>query len=283
MSSVLPFSYDYCERLTRKSKSSFFFAFRALPREKFREMCVLYAFMRRTDDLGDDPALAMSQRLQKLSAWEEDFRRALAGEQIPDPILTAMTHVVQRREIPPDYLLEVIKGVRTDLEPHEFRNFAELEAYCYQVAGVVGLACLRIWGFKGEEPREPALACGLAFQITNILRDLKEDAGNGRLYLPLDELSQFGYSRSDLQNGLRNQAFQDLMRFQVERARAYYEQSWPLREQLTPEGAKIFCGLHELYWSLLKEIEAADYDIFSRRITLPFWKKASVALKSLLP
>jgi len=282
MRSDLQQSYEHCERIARQSSSSFFLAFRALPKEKFREMCVLYAFMRNTDDLGDDARLPVERRRQLLTNWNDDLTRACQGSYVPCRILPAVSDLVLKREIPLDDLRETIRGVQADLTPRTFETFADLESYCYQVAGVVGLSCLRIWGFQGPEPRESAIACGTAFQLTNILRDLKEDASHDRFYLPRQELERFGFSRADLQQGRRDGAFRELMRFQVQRAWGFYDQALPLAEVLSPEGRRIYLGLFDLYSSLLRQIEQANYDVYRKRIRIPLWKKARVALCCLL-
>jgi len=245
-------------------------------------MCVLYAFMRRTDDLSDDPTLDVTARSVLLEQWQSSLAAALRGEDISCSILPAMADVAIRRQLPHEYLHEAIRGVQGDLVSRTFETFPELEHYCYQVAGVVGLSCLSIWGYEGEEPRELATACGTAFQLTNILRDLKEDAGNGRIYLPQQELREFSYTPADLLAGNQGDAFRELMQFQVQRAWSYYDQALPLRHRLSPDGKRIFVGLFNLYSSLLKQIERANYDVYSRRIRVPFWTKANIALNCLL-
>lgn len=241
-------------------------------------MCVLYAFMRHTDDVSDQEDLPLADRRERLLQWRLELAAALAGQVTSSPILPALTDVVQRQQIPHEYLKEVLNGVEGDLTPRTFQTFAELEQYCYQVAGVVGLCCLKIWGYHGPEPREPAIACGTAFQLTNILRDLKEDAQRGRLYLPQSELQTFGYTLNDLHSGHSGQAFQELMNFQVDRARSFYSQALPLQEQLSPPGRRIFLTFFDLYESLLSEIERANFDVLSQRIQLSRWKKIRVML-----
>jgi len=244
-------------------------------------MCVLYAFMRRTDDLSDQENIPVPVRIEQLQQWQSDLQSALAGQTVSEPILIAMGDVVQRREIPPAYLLEVIHGVQGDLSPRTFQTFPELEHYCYQVAGVVGLCCLKIWGYRGSEPLPAALACGTAFQLTNVLRDLKEDVQRGRIYLPHQELQDYGYLPEELRQGVTNSRFRDLMRFQVDRAWSYYRDAFPLHEELSVPGRRIFLAFFDLYTSLLREIEKADFDVFSRRIHLSRWKKARVVMSCL--
>lgn len=282
MHSELDQSYAYCQQLARSSGSTFFLAFRCLPREMFREMCVLYAFMRQTDDLGDAGIDSPDVRRQHLSLWRKELNAALQGEYVSERGLTALADVALKRQIPGEYLHEVITGVEADLSPRAFETFEELEHYCYQVAGVVGLCCLRVWGYTGDVPHAAAVACGTAFQLTNILRDLGEDAARGRIYLPREDLAVFGYSPEDLQQRRRNDCFERLMRFQAERAWHYYDLALPLRHQLSDPGRRIFLAFFDLYSSLLERIERARYDVFTQRIHLSRWKKGVVALRCLL-
>jgi len=245
-------------------------------------MCVLYAFMRKTDDLGDQEELPLAVRTEQLQQWHSDLQAVLAGQVVSDPILVAMGDVAQHQEIPSTSLLEVIRGVQGDLTPRTFQTFPELEHYCYQVAGVVGLCCLKIWGYRGTEPLPAAIACGTAFQLTNVLRDLKEDAQRGRIYLPQEELQNYGYSAEELQQGVLNSCFRDLMQFQVDRAWSYYRDAFPLQEELSVPGRRIFLAFFDLYTSLLREIEKAEFDVFSRRIGLSRWKKVRVVMSCLL-
>jgi phytoene synthase len=274
-------SYRYCEQIARGSGSNFYLAFQTLPRTMFREMCVLYAFMRQTDDLGDNTSLSIAERQTNLDCWRDELSSALRGEYAASRCLPALSDVVLKRSIPQVYLYEVIRGVQGDLSPRRFRTKAELELYCFQVAGAVGLCCLRIWGFRGHEPRDAAIACGNAFQLTNILRDLQEDSAAGRVYLPAEDLARFGYSEESLRAGTRSSAFHQLMKFEVKQAWNYYDQALPLRNVLSPPGQRIFLAFMDLYSSLLTQIEKADYDVFTSRIRLSRWKKLSVGLRCL--
>lgn len=278
----LEHSYRYCERLARRSRSNFFLAFQTLPRDMYLQMCVLYAFMRKTDDLSDQPGISLGERLLLLKQWNVALQEALSGQGSDDPVLQAMADVAQRREIPAAYLFEVIDGVSGDLTPRQFETFPELEHYCYQVAGVVGLCCLKIWGLQRTNPHPAAIACGTAFQLTNILRDLKEDAERNRLYLPQDEMQACRYSPEDLRAGIRNAAFRELMQFQVQRAWSFYQQAAPLAKELAPPGRRVFLAFFDVYSQLLREIEKVNYDVLSRRVHLSPWKKTRVILSCLL-
>jgi phytoene synthase len=244
-------------------------------------MCVLYAFMRQTDDLADDPGTSVDERRSRLEAWRMQLDTALNGGPPRGMILPALVHVVARRRVPDEYLREVIAGVESDLAPRQFETFDDLSRYCYQVAGAVGLCCIHIWGFDDERARDCAIDCGLALQLTNILRDLGEDARLGRIYLPSCDLRQFGYAETDLRSHVRNDAFRSLMQFEIARARAFYERGAQLHEYLLRPGRRILSAMLRIYGGLLDEIERRDYDVFSRRIRLSTTRKLAITLRSL--
>jgi phytoene synthase len=176
--------------------------------------------------------------------------------------------VVRRYHIPHEHLLAVIDGVEMDLTPQRYETFNELERYCEHVASAVGLACIHIWGFRGPEAFEPARQAGIALQLTNILRDLREDAAAGRIYLPLADLRQCGYSREELLAGTVNDAFLDLMRFEIERAKQFYRGAAGLCDWLDPDGRRIFGLMTATYRQLLKQIEDRPADVLRRRVRL---------------
>ena len=186
MTSLLSHSYTYCERLARREAKHFYPAFRLLPRPQRLAMCALYAFMRIADDLSDGPGTPAEKR-GPLEDWRRRFDRALEG-QFTHPLHPALAHTIAAYAIPPEYLHAVLDGVCMDLEPVRYNTFAELYSYCYHVASAVGLACIHVWGFSHDEAKGPAEAAGIAFQMTNILRDLAEDASRGRVYLPGEDL-----------------------------------------------------------------------------------------------
>jgi phytoene synthase len=272
-------SYAYCERLARREAGNFYHAFRLLPHRQRRAMCALYAFMRVADDLSDGPGDAESRR-GPLDDWRRQLHRALQGE-YTHPLHPAFHDTVARHGIPTEYLLDVLDGVCMDLEPVRFATFAELYRYCYRVASAVGLACIHVWGFTDERARGPAEAAGIALQLTNILRDLGEDAARGRVYLPAEDLERFGYRAEDLARGVRNDAFAALMRFQVERAREYYRAAEPLAAMLRPPGRAVFRVMTGTYRGLLEAIERRGYDVFSRRVRLSRWHKLWLVVQAL--
>jgi phytoene synthase len=205
------------------------------------------------------------------------LQRVLAGDSSGHFVFPALADVVRRHGIPPEHLAAVIDGVAMDLEPAGFETFGELADYCYHVAGAVGLCCIHVWGFHGGQAAGRAIDCGTAFQLTNILRDLGEDAAMGRVYLPREDLRRFGYSLDDLRAGRRTDAFRELMRFQVARAREHYARAERLFDDLDPPGRPIFAAMLRIYGGLLEEIERREYDVFSRRLRLPKWRKLWIA------
>jgi phytoene synthase len=273
---------QHCCALARRSKTQFYLTFFALPKPLFRDMCVLYAFMRLTDDLADDTSQSPEARAQRLDAWRKQFSQALAGERVEDPVLMATTDLVHRHEIPPQLLSDVIDGVASDLTPRRIVTQADLEDYCYHVAGAVGLCCIRIWKYRDPRAESAAVACGAAFQLTNILRDLKEDALNGRCYLPEEDLARFGVTPERLATGSDDPAYQSLLRFEADRARAYYEQAAPLMEWLSPEGRRVQRAMTRMYGGLLDEIERRRFDVQSERVRIPRRVKWSIAAQCLL-
>ena len=275
----LPQSIRYCRRLAKQSGSNFYYAFFTLPPSMFQEMCVLYAFMRHTDNLGDDESVSLEERRAAISRWREQLEEALAGSP-PGTILPALVDVVTRRSIPSRYLFDVIDGVESDLNPRVFQTYDELKQYCYQVAGAVGLCCLHMWGFDdSEESRRQGIACGRAFQLTNILRDLAEDAERGRIYLPRKDLERFEYPPANLRQRVINRQFRELMAFQVERAWQDHHAARGLLDTLPPHGRRIQSALIAVYGELLKEIERHDYNVFSKRLQLSRWKKLRVLMQ----
>ncbi len=279
MTSTLEQSFTYCQQLARREAGNFYPAFRVLPREQRLAMCALYAFMRIADDIGDEPAPVADKR-QRLTDWRRGLDRALAG-QYDHPAHEALHHTVATYAIPPQYLIEVLDGVEMDLGPVALATFEQLRVYCYRVASAVGLACIHIWGYSDERAKVYAEQAGLAFQLTNILRDLGEDAARDRIYLPGEELDRFGYDAERLRRGQRDEAFAALMRFQVSRARAYYDASWPLAPLLGRPGRAVFLVMASTYRELLTVMERHNYDVFSSRLGVSRWRKLLLALSAL--
>ena len=222
------------------------------------------------------------RRASQLAGWRDSLLRACDTGQSDHAVLPALADVVRLYGIPIRYLLDVIAGVEMDLVPAVYRTFGDLTRYCYHVAGAVGLACVHLWGFHDERALEAAVDCGTAFQLTNILRDLGEDANLGRTYLPIEDLDRFHIACSELAATERHgfhgdQRFGQLMRFEVERAREYYTRGRALFEYLDPPGKPILEAMLRIYGGLLDEIERRRYDVFSRRVSLSRSRKLLIA------
>ena len=273
-------SYRWCEDVARREAGNFYPAFLLLPAPRRRAMCALYAFMRIADDLSDEPG-PLPEKRARLADWRGGLHEALTGR-YQHPSHAALHHTVATYRIPPPYLDALINGVEMDLEPVACQTFTELHRYCWHVASVVGICCIHVWGFHGQEAIARAEDAGVAFQLTNILRDLGEDAARGRVYLPREDLDRFGYDARRLGDGARDDAFRALMRFEIGRARAYYASGWDLVPRLTSSGQAVFLMMARTYSGLLGEIERRDFDVFTKRVSVPRWKKAMLAL-SVLP
>ncbi|QDT19200.1 phytoene/squalene synthase family protein [Gimesia chilikensis] len=287
MTTTLENSYAYCQQLAKQTAGNFYYSFLALRKEQFQAMCVLYAYMRLVDDLGDSPELSLEERGAALTHWRQELQRALDPQPQDQseefhPCLPAVVDMIQRYEIPVHYFFDVITGVESDLQPVTFQTFDDLADYCYHVAGVVGLCCIHIWGFHDDRAVEASIDCGLAFQLTNILRDLAEDADLGRVYLPQEDLHRFAYSQSDIQARVYDQRFRELMQFEVDRARLYYQNSERLFEYISPEGRRILKAMHQIYGGILNEIERLDYQVYTTRAGLPRWRKLLIAGEALI-
>jgi phytoene synthase len=279
MTSELARSYAYCDRLARREAGNFYNGFRVLPRPQRLATCALYAFLRIADDLSDEPG-EVGQKRALLASWREGLDRALCGA-YAHRVHPALHHAVRTYRIPREYLDAALDGVEMDLGPVSFATFSDLRLYCYRVASAVGLSCLHVWGFTQERAKGYAEDAGLAFQLTNILRDLGEDAARGRVYLPQDELERFGYDAERLRLGRRDEAFRALMRYQVERARGYYDTAWTLVPLLKPAGRAVFLVMARTYRGLLDQIERRDYDVFSGRVRVSSWRKLLLTLGAL--
>jgi phytoene synthase len=293
-------SYDHCRALARGTARNFYYSFLTLPRDRQPAMCALYAFMRVTDDLGDsdEPQAVRSAQLKQWRAslvWAcETIQRDTApGEtasggsvQCDHPVLPALADTVRRYGLPVQYLLDVIAGVEMDLQPVAYETFEKLADYCYHVAGAVGLSCIHLWGFHDERAVAAAIDCGTAFQLTNILRDVREDAARGRVYLPAEDLERFHLTAGELaaHDPSRDRAdnrFRQLMQFEVSRAREYYARAQALFAWLDRPGQPILETMLRIYGGLLDEIERRDYDVFTRRVELSRWRKSCILAQTL--
>jgi phytoene synthase len=269
-------SYEYCCRVARSRAKNFYYSFLLLSRHQRRAMCAIYAFMRYCDDLSDEPDATRAA----IHRWRSEMEDALEGKFSGHPVWPAFHHAVRRFGIPHEYFREMIDGVLSDLEPVRFETFDQLYRYCYRVASVVGLTIIHIFGFDTRSALPLAEKCGVAFQLTNILRDVKEDSELGRVYLPLEDLRRFGVTEEDLRSGNRNEAFLRLMGFEGARARSYYNESRPLLDLIHPRSRPSLWALISIYSRLLERIERTNYDVFRRRVRLPLWEKSWIVVRA---
>ena len=279
-------AYAYCRQVTRKSSSNFYYAFRLLPSERHNALCALYAFCRFMDDIADQQDGAAfpfpgGSRKEKLAAllgsWREELRQCYAGTP-RHPISQALADAVQRFPIQQEYLAGIIDGVAMDLSQTRYATFDELYEYCYRVASLVGLACIEIFGYRNPSAREYAVNLGIAFQLTNILRDVGEDGQRGRIYLPAEDLARFGYAEEELLVGVYSDAFVRLMTFEGERARKYYQIA---AQHLAPEDQHSLVAaeaMHLIYARLLDALTERHFHVFDTRVTLAPTAKARLAL-----
>jgi phytoene synthase len=280
---VLEPSYRFCSALARREARNFYYAFLLLPKARKLSMCALYAFLRHTDDLADEPGPA-PRKISALHDWRLELDAALAGRGTAWPGLPALADTLARHGIPAQLLHEVIEGVSTDILPRRFATFDELAGYCYQVASVVGLCCLYIWGYRSEGGRAERLAvdCGIALQLTNIIRDVRDDAGNGRIYLPEDDLLRFGVEPEELCAGGRpSDRVRALLAFEGKRAYQFYENAQKLIPLVDPVGRPVLLTIVGIYRALLDEITRRDHNVSGGRISLSPWRKLTIALRAL--
>ncbi|HEY3129286.1 MAG TPA: phytoene/squalene synthase family protein [Acidobacteriota bacterium] len=255
-------SYSQCRRIARSAARNFYYGFLLLPAAKRDALCAIYAFMRQADDISDSESQNMDKR-QRLENWRRTLDRTLAGAYGQNPILPAFHDTVTRFGIPPRYFYELISGVEMDLKISSYETFEQLRQYCYGVAGTVGLSCLYVFGFRERRAPELAEKLGIAFQLTNILRDISEDTAMGRLYLPQEDLDRFGCRREDLVQRIFTSSFVDLMRFQTERAWRFYQEGTELLPLVSADSQPALWALMRIYSGILEKIEARRYDIFS--------------------
>jgi phytoene synthase len=270
-------SYAWCRNVARARARNFYYSFVLLSKPQRAAMCAIYAFMRYCDDLSDEPGATRSA----IERWRADLDAALQGRFAAHPVWPAFHDAVNRFHIPHTYFHEMIDGVASDLDPRRFETFDELYRYCYQVASVVGLTTVHIFGFESPAALPLAEKCGIAFQLTNILRDIGEDIDRGRLYLPLEDLHRFGVTEQDLRAANRTPAFFELMRFEAARAQSCYRESRPLLALVHRDSRSSLSALIGIYQSLLTRIERENFDIFTHRVRLSAPQKSWIVLRSL--
>jgi len=279
-------AYAACRAIAKSKAKNFYFAFVALPMPRRNAICAIYAFMRQADDVADDESLPREERLRRLGEWVAAWHEACRGGPTSDPVFLAVRDSMERFAIPLGLLDELVVGVTMDLKPatsdapDTYPTFADLYGYCYSVASVVGLVCIRIFGYEDSRAEKLAEETGIAFQLTNILRDVAEDAERNRVYLPLEDLKAHGVSLEALMHRApgapptanERALLEDIAR----RAEDYYRSARLLLPLLHRESRPAMWVLFSIYYRLLNRIRGADYDVFSRRARVPLAQKLGI-------
>jgi 15-cis-phytoene synthase len=300
----LAIAYSVCRGITRNNAKNFYYAFLVLPQRKRQALCAVYAFMRRCDDIADDPTLSLDQRRLQLDHWLDALHRTQQGEPSDDPILLALTDAQRRYTIPAGLVDELAMGTAMDVVDPEaespsqenlktnpaavpgvtvqYQTFDDLKLYCYRVASVVGLVCIHIFGYRDPAAESLAEECGLAFQLTNIIRDVKEDAAMGRIYLPQEDLAKFGVSSADLLSTPDPARLRPLLAFEADRARAFYQAGDQLSSYVSEDSQPALWVLINIYRKLLEKIADRQYDVFSGRVSLTVSEKLRILGKGFL-
>jgi squalene synthase HpnC/squalene synthase HpnD len=269
-------SYAECNRIARAARSSFYLAFFGLPRTKREALCALYAFMRLVDDVSDEAGDLESKR-RALAQWRVKLDEAAGGSTEGHPILPALADTIARFEIPTRYFHDLVSGAEMDLTVTSYATFDRLSEYCYRVAGTVGLTCLYVFGFRDRRSPDLAERLGLAFQLTNIIRDVRADFEMGRVYLPDEDIHRFGCASEDLR-GPATAGLRDLLAFEAERAWRLYEEGAALVDQVDADSRTTLAALIRTYSALLARIEEREFDVFSSRVSLSSTEKVQYLL-----
>jgi len=277
----LAHAYAVCRGIARRAAKNFYFSFLVLPKEKRNAICAVYAFMRHADDITDDTSLPYDERRQKLAQWLQSAQLVFNGTISDDPVLYALADAQHRFNIPVDLFDQLVSGTAMDLEPEsysQFQTFEHLYRYCYYVASVVGLVCIRIFGYRDVKAETLAERLGIAFQLTNVIRDVKEDAALGRVYIPQEDLARFNV---EIKPGAPAPDHASaLLEFEAQRAREFYTAATELLSLIDADSRPALWALVTIYRQLLEKIADGGYDVFSKRVTLSLGEKLSVLVKA---
>ena len=283
-------AYAVCRAIARREAKNFYFAFVALPAARKNAICAIYAFMRKADDLADDESMSREERRSHLDAWLAEWHGVCSGGKTADPVFIAVCDAARHFAIPLTLLDELVAGTTMDLKPatdapDTYATFADLYGYCYLVASVVGLVCIRIFGYKDRAAEKLAEETGIAFQLTNILRDVAEDAERNRVYLPLEDLAAHNVPLESLlkrQHGATPTPQERALLSDIgQRAEKYYQSAEALLPLIDRESRPALWVLVAIYRALLGRIRRADYDVFSRRASVPLLHKLAILVVGL--
>ncbi len=287
-------AYGVCRHIARSAAKNFYYGFLALPKRKRNALSAVYAFMRHADDLADDMSMSVRDRRQKLSEWLDAYHRVVNGDPTDDPVFMALRHAQQEFNIPTDLLDKLVAGTAMDLiytGPFEigpehpliaYNTFAELYDYCYHVASVVGLVTIRIFGYREPFAEQLAEEVGVAFQLTNIVRDVKEDGSMGRIYMPREDMDQFGITAADIILATDQARLRPLLEMQANRAREFYKSADKLLPLIDEDSQGALWTLVTIYHRLLDRIVERNFDVFSQRVRLSTAEKSGILFKGFI-
>jgi phytoene synthase len=268
---------DIAKEISKKSKSSFYYAFNLLPAEQRDAMNTVYAFCRQTDDIVDEGTVADDIKYDKLRKWRIELEKSLNGHS-EYPLINKLSNTIQNFNIPLEPFFDLLKGMEMDLQQKRYVTFNDLQTYCYRVASTVGLMCIEIFGYRHPSAKDFAVNLGIALQLTNILRDIKKDAEKGRIYLPKEDLEKFDYNESDIFNNTYNENFQKMMKYQVERAREYFNTATACLNREDKKAMFAARAMQHIYYRMLNKIVDADYDVYNKKIKISTAKKVGISL-----
>jgi len=275
-------SYRYCEQITRHAAKNFYYSFLLLPREKRLSLYAIYAFMRYCDDAVDEP-VEYKEQISSVAMCREQLDMVL-NKTVPDhPLFPAFIDSIDKYNIPSKYLYEVLEGMEMDLVKKRYETFEELKKYCYHAASAVGLVTLQVFGYSKQDKVYPlAVDCGIALQMTNIIRDLKEDAYRDRIYFPRCDWNQYGLSEDDFKTSRPSSLMTSYLSSVVQQTEQFYQSAYKLIPYIDKDSRCALSAMIDIYHHILLKIKDHNYDVFSRRISLPPLQKIGIGLKSVL-
>ena len=268
---------DSAKEIAKSSNSSFYYAFNLLPVEKRDAMNTVYAFCRKTDDIVDTENESDDIKYDKLHKWRVELEKSLRGHS-DYQLLNKLGKTITQFNIPTDPFFELLKGMEMDLQKKRYVTFEDLQLYCYRVASTVGLMCIEIFGYKHKSAKDFAVDLGIALQLTNILRDVKKDSLNGRIYIPQEDLKKFNYSEDQLFNQTYNGNFQSLMQYEVNRAEIFFDRATKalnLDDKYSMFAAR---AMQHIYHKILEKIINANYDVYHKNIKVSKVEKVGIAV-----
>jgi len=265
------------EEIAKQSRSSFYYAFTLLPSKKREAMNAVYAFCRKTDDIVDEGNEPDEIKYEKLRKWRNEFENALKGVSNYH-LLNKVGAIIKQFNIPVEPFFDLIVGMEMDLQKKRYLKFDDLVEYCYRVASTVGLMCIEIFGYKNSSTKEYAVNLGLAMQMTNILRDVKTDADNGRIYLPQEDLEHFSYTEKDIFEHNYNKNFVSLMHFEADRAQNFFNQADEMLDKEDKSSLFAARAMQHIYQKLLYKLERKEFDVYNQKIRINKVEKAAISL-----